>query len=163
MQSWHLIKDNILKRIFLHHALVYIVVINFQPGSLSIWWNYNQIWIIIKLEIWIIRKCFFKFMVQEQRSDLVYQCRLTSIGIPIVKISWSGKMFLCWIWAQCVNSLGPDDPKWWQRSASTLAHVMACCLRALSHYLNQYWFTISKVYWHSFEYNFTRDTSAIIH
>ena len=40
---------------------------------------------------------------------------------------------------------------------------MACCLMASSHYLNQCWFTISKVHWHSFEYNFTRDTSAINH
>ena len=34
---------------------------------------------------------------------------------------------------------------------------MACCLTALSHYLNNCWFTISKVHWHSYEYNFTRD------
>ena len=31
------------------------------------------------------------------------------------------------------------------RTGSTLAEVMACCLEATSHYLNQYWLTISKV------------------
>ena len=57
----------------------------------------------------------------------------------------------------------PSDTIWRQKSGSTLAQVMACCLTASSHYLNQCWFTISKVHWHSFEYNFTRDTSAVIH
>ena len=37
------------------------------------------------------------------------------------------------------------------KSGSTLAQVMACCLMAPSHYLNQYWLIISKVLWHSCE------------
>ena len=49
------------------------------------------------------------------------------------------------------------------RSGSTLAQVMACCLTAPSHCLNQYWLIISKVQWHSSECNFRRDTSAISH
>ena len=47
-----------------------------------------------------------------------------------------------WQW---VNSLGPSDAIWRQRSGSTLAQVMACCLTAPSHYLNQCWLIISKV------------------
>ena len=43
---------------------------------------------------------------------------------------------------------------WRQRSRSTLAQVMACCLTAPSHYLNQFWLIISKVQWHSSEGNF---------
>ena len=35
-------------------------------------------------------------------------------------------------------------------SGSTLAHVMACCLTAQSHFLNQYWPIIKGVLWHSF-------------
>ena len=42
------------------------------------------------------------------------------------------------------NSLGPRDTIWRHRSGSTLGQVMACCLMAPSHYLNQYWFTTSK-------------------
>ena len=38
-----------------------------------------------------------------------------------------------------INSLGPDDAIWWQRSGSSLVQVMACCLMAPSHYLNQCW------------------------
>ena len=45
----------------------------------------------------------------------------------------------------CINSLGPSDAIWRHRSGSTLAQVMACCLTAPSHYLNQCWLIISKV------------------
>ena len=38
---------------------------------------------------------------------------------------------------------------WWHRTGSTLAQVMACCLTAPSHYLNECWFLISKAQWHS--------------
>ena len=46
---------------------------------------------------------------------------------------------------------GPSDAIWRQRSGSTLAQVMAWCLTAPSHYLNQCWLIISKVLWHSSE------------
>ena len=59
-----------------------------------------------------------------------------------------------------INSLWSSDARRWQRSGSTLAQVMACCLIASSHYLNQCWLIISKVQWHSSECNFARDTSA---
>ena len=50
-----------------------------------------------------------------------------------------------------VNSLGPSDAIWHWRSWSTLVQVMACCLMAPSHYLNQCWLIISQVLWHSSE------------
>ena len=48
-------------------------------------------------------------------------------------------------WAQCVNSLWTSDAIWRQSSGSTLVQVMAWCLTAPSHYLNQCWLIISKV------------------
>ena len=48
-----------------------------------------------------------------------------------------------------INSLWPSDDTWQHRSGSTLVQVMACCLTAPSHYLNQCWLIISKVLWHS--------------
>ena len=50
-----------------------------------------------------------------------------------------------------VNSLWPSDAIMRQRTESTLALLMACCLMAPSHYLNQCWLIISKVLWHSSE------------
>ena len=56
--------------------------------------------------------------------------------------------FVCFV---AVSSMGPSDAIWRCRSWSTLVHVMACCLTAPSHYLNQCWLIISKVLWHSSE------------
>ena len=50
---------------------------------------------------------------------------------------------------------------WWNRSGSTLAQVMACCLTAPSHYLNQCWLNISVALWHSAENDFTRNAQDI--
>ena len=52
---------------------------------------------------------------------------------------------------QWINSLRPSDAIRRQGTESTLAQVMACCLTAPSHYLNQCWLIISKVLWHSSE------------
>ena len=51
---------------------------------------------------------------------------------------------------ECLNSLWPSDAIWRQRSGSTLAQVMACCLLAPSHYLNQRWLIINEIQWHSY-------------
>ena len=58
------------------------------------------------------------------------------------------------------NSLWPSDAIWRHRSGSTLAQVMACCLTAPTHYLNQCWLIISKIQLHSSNGNFTRATSV---
>ena len=54
---------------------------------------------------------------------------------------------------QWVKSFWPSDAIWWQRSGPTLAQVMAWCLMAPSHYLNQCWLIISVLLWHSHEGN----------
>ena len=51
------------------------------------------------------------------------------------------------LWSVVLNSLWPSDTICRQRSGSTLAQVMACCLTAPSHYLNQCWLIISEVQW----------------
>ena len=45
---------------------------------------------------------------------------------------------------QLIISLWPSDAIWRHMSVSTLAEVMACCLMAPSHYLNQCWLFISS-------------------
>ena len=90
------------------------------------------------------------------------------------------------------NSLGPSDAIWRQRSGSTLAQVMACCLKApshtwinvdlssvrskdihieeiswemsqpSSHYLNQYQLIIKEVLWHSPESNSTATAQGTV-
>ena len=48
------------------------------------------------------------------------------------------------------------------RSGSTLAQVMACCLTAPSHYLNQCWLIIHGVLWHSPKIHSTGSAQNII-
>ena len=60
-----------------------------------------------------------------------------------------------------VNSFRPSDAIWWQISRSTLVQVVACCLMAPSHYLDQCWLIITEVQWCSSEDNFAWDNTAI--
>ena len=70
---------------------------------------------------------------------------------------------ICVTRPQWVNSLWPSGTIWCHKSGSTLAQVMACCLTAPSHYLNQCWLIISEVQWHSSKKHFRRDTSTVCH
>ena len=63
-------------------------------------------------------------------------------------------MHICVTQPQWVNSLWPSDAISRQGSRSTLVQVMACCLTAPSHYLNQCWLIITKVQWCLSEGNF---------
>ena len=66
-----------------------------------------------------------------------------------------------WSLSVSFNTLWPSDVIWWHRSGFTLAKVMACCLMAQSHYINQCWLLISEVQWHSNGGTPTTDTSTI--
>ena len=50
-----------------------------------------------------------------------------------------------------IKSLWQNDAIWRHRSGSILSQVMACCLMAPSHNLNQYSLIFNKVPWHSSE------------
>ena len=50
---------------------------------------------------------------------------------------------------QVISWTNFDLLPWWHKSRLTMTQVMACCLIAPSHYLNQCWPIISKVQWHS--------------
>ena len=66
-------------------------------------------------------------------------------------------------WLMWHHSLWLSDAIWRHKSESILAQVMACCLTAPNHYLNQCWLIVSMVQWHSSEDNFTKDPSATNH
>ena len=51
----------------------------------------------------------------------------------------------------------------WYSCNSTLVNVMAWCQTAPSHYLNQYWQTITEILWHSSEVNFLPMFNRWIH
>ena len=92
------------------------------------------------------------FIVQEC-IRFYYNKLLILLKCSKIFLSCSGRIIF--------NSLWPNDTIWQQRSGSTVAQVMACCLTASSHYLNQCWLIISNIQLHSSYGNFTRDTSVI--
>ena len=52
-----------------------------------------------------------------------------------------------------INSLWPSDAIWPRRYWSAMITVMACCRAAPSHYVNQCWFIMNEILWHSFQGN----------
>ena len=71
-------------------------------------------------------------------SDLRHHCT------DVMALEWI--FYLMSVYTKSLfNSLWPSGALWRQRSGSTLAQVMACCLTAPSHCLNQCWLIISKV------------------
>ena len=65
-------------------------------------------------------------------------------------VKWNGGFilkfpFMLVIYIYYLNSLWPGDAIWRHGTRSTLTQVMACCLTAPSHYLNQCWLITSKV------------------
>ena len=65
------------------------------------------------------------------------------------------------VWA-AVNTLWPSDVIWRHRSGSTWVQIMACCLTAPSHNLNQCWLLINEAMSHSFASSFTVSAPATI-
>ena len=65
----------------------------------------------------------------------------TTIGITPLVLALATKLDFSFL--QC-NSLWPSEAIWQNRSGSTLDQVMACCLMAPSHYLNQCSLPISE-------------------
>ena len=53
--------------------------------------------------------------------------------------------------SQSVCSL--NNAIWRHKSGSILVQVLACCLNAKRHYLNQCWLTAIEILWHPFEDN----------
>ena len=86
------------------------------------------------------KSTLFQVMLSAFRQQAIYLCQCwhsSTSPYGITRPQW-------------FNSLWPSDAIWRQRSGSILDQVMACCLMALSHYLNQCWLIISEVQWRSY-------------
>ena len=81
-----------------------------------------------------------KGILNSQEVRTLYNSATTRFG------GWSPKWDTLSI--MLINSLRPSDAIWRHSCGSTLAQVMACCLTAPSHYLNQCWLIINEVQWH---------------
>ena len=107
-----------------------------SPASLAFVWGIHR-WPVNSPHKWPVTRKMFPF------DDVFMSSR------------WHGEY-----WVNC----GPSDAIWRQRSESTMVHidqVMAWCLTAPSHYLQQCWLIITEVLWSSPEGNFTGKVQGI--
>ena len=111
----------------------------------------NKMVAILQMTFWNIfsGNCFSPNRwqaISRTKDDLVHECVTRHQVIRIIrhdtKIHKTGMECSFWL-----HSLWPHDAIWWHRSGSTLAQLMACCLMAPSHYLNQCWLMIIEVQW----------------
>ena len=69
-------------------------------------------------------------------------CRITNLGYYFQEWKCTFPGIINWTY---FNSMWPSTAIWRHRPQLTLAQLMACCLAAPSHYLNQCWLIISDI------------------
>ena len=108
--------------------------------------------IFLNENVWIPTKISLEFVPQGPINNIPALVQIMTWRRPGNK-PLSGPMMvrlpthICVTRPQWVNSVVSSDAIWRSRTWSTLVE-MACCLTALSHYLNQYWFIVRGVSWH---------------
>ena len=98
-------------------------------------WSHVPAWLLVK------RSCaafgqIFLYCYSSNKPGLLL---VNHAFVHSKKLAYLGTEFDKILWPIASNAI------WRQRSWSTLDQVMACCLTAPSHYLNQCWLIISKV------------------
>ena len=127
--------------------------------SHHIWYwltNINQTWLGPYIQGPHLQTCQWNLKLTSETAEHLWSVvQISSQNLP--NITDKEHHFLSFSYGMHIssgpfpfNSLWPNDATWQQRSGSTLAQVMACCLTAPSHYLNQCWLIISEVQWHSY-------------
>ena len=165
-------------------CLFIVIQLNLSENYFSnVQHNVNKLWNFWKnWQAWIHKKIMLAYILKVSMSQcrlyMNYKTNFLKIHLPDWQLSLPFAVkkldiymiLLAYIMAvkqkeyqSAVNSLRPSEAIWRHRSGPTLVQVMACCLTAPSHYLNQCWLIISKVLWLSCEGKFTRDTSIINH
>ena len=97
---------------------------------------------------------WFRYGLMPDRTKPLPEPMLTSHQWSLVAVTWRQfrrkfSRYLSFISASKLLTHWGLVTSYGDRSGSTLAQVMACCLTAPSHYLNQCWLIISEVQWHS--------------
>ena len=110
--------------------------------------------------IWCRTQQFLRDFVTWQGTRIVGPAMATRVTCPILMITihlGNGLML------DNINSSWPSEPIWCHKTWSTtmLVQVMACCLTAPTHYLNECWQIISEVLRHSPQGNLRWNTKDV--
>ena len=96
----------------------------------------NQYWFIVN---WILRNKLCEILIRIQTFPL------KTMYLKMASAKWHPFCLGLYVLTHC----GLVTPYGTMRTRSVLAQVMAYCLTAPSHYLNQCWLIIGEVPWHS--------------
>ena len=116
----------------------------------------NQCWLIVN---WTLRNKL-QWNLNQNTKLFIYENAFENAVCEMAAILSRGRWVKMYAW-KSLTHLCPNDIIWRHRNGPTLAQVIACCLMAPNHYLNQCWFIISEVQLQSPEGNFTRDVLMI--
>ena len=124
------------------------------------WGPHNCVHYIPRIMAWFMICCVWCGSILGKLTYIIQGCFIASwiiiwlidTVVWLLEFQWSNCVEEGWInLTILINWLGPSDAIWRWRSWSKLLQVMACCLTAPSHYLNQCLLIISRVLWHSSE------------
>ena len=87
------------------------------------------------------------FIALSQIMGTVLLPHPTPVSCPRLDLEWTQSVSHWYDACNDVhyNSLWPSDDIWWHSFGSTLAQIMAWCLMAPNHYLNQCWLLVKGV------------------
>ena len=118
------------------------------------WWHQAITWADVEQHLWYHRPQGVNLVQCSYRLVIFWPSWMIKFLTNVGNFIHFGQFFLkvlsrtFWDVSIMFNLLLPSDAIWKNESGSTLAQVMACCLMATSHYLNQSWLIINKVQWH---------------
>ena len=105
------------------------------------WENHTRSWLVHKFRILIL--------IMQSGHSFAFSMSYNGMSKIVTwlddNFSWWTNMYFFTKFYELTNPLWNGSLS--LRTGSTLAHVMACCLTAPSHYLNQCWLIISKILW----------------
>ena len=120
------------------------------------WFIYSYLFIFTHFKSWRMCACKRSWHHAIQIIIVEITCLCFEKFYLIFRVSfvvWWGNL---WMGHLGINTLWPSDTIWQCRSGLKLAQVMACCLLAPSHYLNQCCLIIKDDMWHSWGSHLTR-------
>ena len=151
--------DETVKGGYLADSSTDLYVIRAVQGDFTMFGYYNPVTAIGYVEHWGVKEVthmelllflIWMFPVCTKIGNFYYrQVCCILFGLPLRHSAVHSQQETLYI-----NSLRPSDATWRQWSWTTLAQVMACCLTAPSHYLNQCWLITRGVLWHTSESSF---------
>ena len=111
----------------------------------------------VKVKYGVSHSCTAECYYYVLCSVVIYGFVMTWLKCTIIILMQLCIYYDIWQW---FNPLWPSDAIWRRISWSTLVQVMAWCLMAPSHCLNQCWLVINDVLWYSSEIKFTAHIQA---